>query len=96
MRLDCHYSSCALTICVHAALPRPSPALQLNPGGVLNYKYAGEGAVRASGLSYCVLRPTGLTNESEPGDFLLEASQGREASMEGTRDGLWGMGMGAH
>ena len=32
--------------------------------------------MRAAGLPYCVLRPTGLTNESEPGDFLLEASQG--------------------
>ena len=66
------------------APPAPSLGpLQLNPGGVLNHKYAGEGAVRASGLPYCVLRPTGLTNESEPGDFLLEASQGREASMAG-------------
>ena len=37
---------------------------------------AGEAAVRASGLAYSVLRPTGLTNESEPGDFLLEAGQG--------------------
>ena len=58
------------------ASPAPTPPLQLNPGAVLNHKYAGEGAVRASGLPYCVLRPTGLTNESEPGDFLLEASQG--------------------
>lgn len=50
--------------------------VQLNPGAVLNHKYTGENAVRASGLSYCVLRSTGLTNESEPGEFLLEASQG--------------------
>ncbi|PRW55975.1 nadh:ubiquinone oxidoreductase complex i intermediate-associated 30 [Chlorella sorokiniana] len=52
------------------------PIVQLNPGAVLNHKYSGENAVRAAGLPYCVLRPTGLTNESEPGEFLLEASQG--------------------
>ena len=63
-------------------LPPPLPRhtthlrLQLNPGAVLNHKYTGEGAVRGAGLPYCVLRPTGLTNESEPGQFLLEASQG--------------------
>lgn len=66
--------------------PCPRPAPQLNPGAVLNHKYTGENAVRASGLSYCVLRPTGLTNESEPGEFLLEASQG-----EGSGRG-WGRG----
>ncbi len=54
----------------------PVPSPQLNPGAVLNHKYTGENAVRAAGLPYCVLRPTGLTNESEPGEFLLEASQG--------------------
>ena len=54
----------------------PSSPPQLNPGAVLNHKYTGENAVRAAGLPYCVLRPTGLTNESEPGEFLLEASQG--------------------
>lgn len=59
-----------------AHLPTTFCALQLNPGAVLNHKYTGEAAVRAAGLPYCVLRPTGLTNETEPGDFLLEASQG--------------------
>ena len=35
------------------------PIVQLNPGGVLNYKYAGEQAVRALGLPYTVIRPVG-------------------------------------
>jgi uncharacterized protein YbjT (DUF2867 family) len=43
---------------------------------VLNHKYAGEAAVRASGLAYAVVRPTGLTNETEGAPFMLEASQG--------------------
>lgn len=39
------------------------PIVQLNPGGVLTHKYHGEAAVRshaARGLTYTVLRPTGL------------------------------------
>ena len=35
------------------------PIVQLNPGGVLNYKYDGEQAVRALGLPYTVIRPVG-------------------------------------
>ena len=35
------------------------PIVQLNPGGILNYKYEGEMAIRSSGLHYTVLRPTG-------------------------------------
>ena len=35
------------------------PIVQLNPGGVLNHKYAGEQAVRASGLPYTVIKPVG-------------------------------------
>lgn len=34
--------------------------MQLNPGGTLNHKYAGETAVRSSGLPYSVIRSTGL------------------------------------
>ena len=41
------------------------PIVQLNPGGTLNWKYKGEAAVRASGLPYCVVRPTGLIPEEE-------------------------------
>ena len=35
------------------------PIVQLNPGGILNYKYMGENAVRSSGLPYTVVRPVG-------------------------------------
>ena len=35
------------------------PIVQLNPGGVLNHKYAGEQAVRGLGLPYTVIRPVG-------------------------------------
>ena len=35
------------------------PIVQLNPGGILNYKYKGEMALRASGLPYTVIRPVG-------------------------------------
>lgn len=35
------------------------PIVQLNPGGILNYKYEGECALRASRLSYTIVRPTG-------------------------------------
>lgn len=32
------------------------PIVQLNPGGVLNWKYAGENALRASGRPYSIVR----------------------------------------
>ena len=51
------------------------PIVQLNPGGILNWKYKGEMAVRGSGLAYTVVRPTGL-NEDEEEPCLLEAQQG--------------------
>lgn len=35
------------------------PIVQLNPGGILNFKYKGEMAIRSSGLPYCILRPVG-------------------------------------
>jgi hypothetical protein len=41
------------------------PIVQLNPGGTLNWKYKGEAAVRASGLHYCVVRPTGLIQDGD-------------------------------
>lgn len=36
------------------------PIVQLNPGSTLNYKYAGEIAIRSSGFPYCVVRSTGV------------------------------------
>jgi hypothetical protein len=57
------------------------PIVQLNPGGVLNHKYAGENAVRASGLAYAVVRPTGMSDDAgAAGPALLEASQGDRVS----------------
>ncbi|EIE22978.1 CIA30-domain-containing protein [Coccomyxa subellipsoidea C-169] len=56
------------------------PIVQLNPGGVLNHKYAGEWAVRSAGIPYAVVRSTGLTSEDEDTDFVLEASQGDRIS----------------
>ena len=35
------------------------PIVQLNPGGILNFKYMGEMAVRESGLPYSIIRPVG-------------------------------------
>ena len=49
---------------------------QLVCAGTLNHKYAGEAAVRAAGVPYAVVRPTGLTTEEEDERFLLEARQG--------------------
>lgn len=48
--------------------------------GTLNHKYTGENAIRAAGLTYCVLRAVGLTNEEEDVGFMLEASQGDQIS----------------
>ena len=42
-----------------AARKQDIPIIQLNPQGVLNYKYEGEQAVRQSGLPYTIIRPVG-------------------------------------
>ena len=69
-----------------AARKRDIPIVQLNPGGVLNWKFAGEAAVRASGLAYCVVRPTGMSDDAGgTGPALLEASQGDRISGKITR-----------
>lgn len=56
------------------------PIVQLNPGGVLNYKYDAECTLRASGLPYTVIRCTGLDDRSITGPALLEADQGDRIS----------------
>ncbi|KAI8465804.1 MAG: complex I intermediate-associated protein 30-domain-containing protein [Monoraphidium minutum] len=60
------------------ARKREIPIIQLNPGGVLNWKYEAECAARDSGFPYAVVRCTGLDDGSpasaEP--RLLEADQG--------------------
>jgi hypothetical protein len=50
---------------------------------VLKSRYTGETAVRSSGLPYTVIRPVGLTNETEGGPFQLEFSQGEGAGAGG-------------
>lgn len=45
--------------CAAEARKKDIPIVQLNPGGTLNHKYAGETAVRNSGLPYSVIRSTG-------------------------------------
>ena len=63
------------------------PIVQLNPGGVLNYKYDGENAVRASGLPYAVVRPTGMSDDAgASGPALLEMSQGDKISGKISRE----------
>ena len=42
------------------------PIVQLNPGGVLNQKYAGETALRSSGAAYTILRPVGISSAPPP------------------------------
>ena len=39
---------------------RDVPIVQLNPQGILNWKYKGEQALRSSGLPYSIIRATGL------------------------------------
>lgn len=67
--------------------------------GILNYKYDGEAAVRASGLPYAVIRPTGLIGEDkDDGHALLEASQGGHCgcgelgAVCGTGHQVWAIG----
>ena len=42
------------------------PIIRLNPGGILGRKVEAENELRASGVSYCVVRPTGLKFEGWP------------------------------
>lgn len=62
------------------------PIVQLNPGGVLNYKYAAELAVRQTGLPYVVMRSTGMIDSNEGGPFKFEADQGDKISGSLSRD----------
>ncbi|WIA12335.1 hypothetical protein OEZ85_012388 [Tetradesmus obliquus] len=59
-----------------AARKADIPIIQLNPGGVLNWKYEAECVLRASGLPYTVIRCTGLDDKGIEGPALLEADQG--------------------
>jgi uncharacterized protein YbjT (DUF2867 family) len=39
------------------------PIVQLNPGGILNWKYKGEAYLRSSSVPYTVIRACGLVPE---------------------------------
>jgi len=54
------------------------PIVQLNPGGVLNHKYAGENAYRAADVDYAIVRSTGLVEDAgdAPGFLRVRISQG--------------------
>ena len=51
---------CEAELVYAEARKKDIPIVQLNPGGTLNHKYAGETAVRSSGLPYSVIRSTGV------------------------------------
>eukprot|EP01025_Chloroclados_australasicus_P045616 TRINITY_DN49_c1_g1_i1.p1 TRINITY_DN49_c1_g1~~TRINITY_DN49_c1_g1_i1.p1 ORF type:complete len:665 (-),score=77.66 TRINITY_DN49_c1_g1_i1:291-2285(-) len=52
--------------------------VQMNPNNILHWKYAGENEVRSSGLTYTIVRPTGLKDDEEEfkQDALLDFQQG--------------------
>ena len=71
------------------------PIVQLNPGGVLNHKYAGENAVRYAGLTYTIVRPTGMVEAEEgaedkgvEGGVHVEIAQGDAITGRITRSDL--------
>lgn len=52
------------------------PIVALNPGNILGFKLQGEDFVRQSGLPYCIVRPTGLNDETQMARSRLIFSQG--------------------
>lgn len=67
------------------------PAVKLNDalGGLLTYKLAGEDCVRSSGVPYCIVRPTALTEE--PLGAPLEIDQGDVIKVWGGLGFRWGV-----
>ncbi|CAM9483775.1 unnamed protein product [Phaeothamnion confervicola] len=63
------------------------PIVQLNPQGILNFKYKFETALRLSPLRHCVIRATGLLPEAAAGDgpVPLQAYQGDTVAGRVTR-----------
>jgi len=67
------------------------PIVQLNPGGILNWKYKAEELIRESGLGYTIIRPCGLLPEKlakEQPVVKLQACQGDEISGRLSRQDL--------
>lgn len=74
-----------------AARAADIPIVQLNPSGVMNWKYKGECAVRNSGLAYSVMRPTGLVGDVDPDEgkpYSVEFAQGDMVAGRVSREDL--------
>ena len=69
-------------------LAEEPPAVRMNDqlGGILTWKLRGEEVVKASGLTYTIVRPCALTEES--GDKVLIAEQGDNMRGKVSRDAI--------
>jgi uncharacterized protein YbjT (DUF2867 family) len=69
-------------------LAEEPPAVRMNDqlGGILTWKLRGEEAIRASGLTYTIVRPCALTEQ--PGDKTLYAEQGDNLRGQVSRDAI--------
>ena len=69
-------------------LAEEPPAVRMNEqlGGILTWKLAGEEAIKASGMSYTIIRPCALTEQ--PGDKILSAEQGDNMRGQVSRDAI--------
>lgn len=69
-------------------LAEEPPAVRMNEqlGGILTWKLRGEEAIKASGLTYTIIRPCALTEE--PGDKILYAEQGDNLRGQVSREAI--------
>ena len=69
-------------------LEEEPPAVRMNDqlGGILTWKLKGEEAIKASGLTYTIIRPCALTEQ--PGDKILYAEQGDNIRGQVSRDAI--------
>jgi uncharacterized protein YbjT (DUF2867 family) len=69
-------------------LAEEPPAVRMNDqlGGILTWKLQGEEAIRASKLTYTIIRPCALTEQ--PGDKILFAEQGDNLRGQVSRDAI--------
>ncbi len=69
-------------------LEEEPPAVRMNEqlGGILTWKLRGEEAIRASGLTYTIIRPCALTEQ--PGNKILYAEQGDNMRGQVSRDAI--------
>lgn len=69
-------------------LEEEPPAVRMNEqlGGILTWKLKGEEAIKASGLTYTIIRPCALTEQ--PGDKILYAEQGDNIRGQVSRDAI--------